>query len=301
MNKVLLTGATGFIGRAIIPILLSRGFEVHAVTRKTIGLTVLEGLHWHCVDLLDYNKTEKLVEIVKPQYILHFAWYAIPKKYWISLENVSWVNASLVLLQAFIKNGGERVVMAGSCAEYDWSYGYCSENVTPCKPQTLYGTCKKSLQNILESFAKQSGISAAWGRIFFLYGPYEDQSRLVSSVITSLLKDETADCSEGSQIRDFMHVEDVASAFVALMEAKVEGVVNICSGNPFSVKEVVTLVAQQMQRENLLQFADSPLPNEPPILIGDNRRLKNEVKWEPSFDLKSGIAQTIEWWKTRSV
>ena len=301
MKKVLLTGATGFIGRAAIPLLLSKGFEVHAVARTIPESNELAGLHWHSGDLLDHNTTEKLVAKIKPKYILHFAWYSVPKKYGTSAENIRWVQASLALLQAFVQHGGKRIVMAGTCAEYDWNYGYCSEKVTPCVPDTLYGICKLSLQNMLTSFAMQSGISAAWGRIFFLYGPHEEQSRLVSSVITSLLKKETANCSEGSQLRDFMHVEDVVSAFIALLETNVEGVVNICSGKPYSIKDVATKIARQLKSEELLQFATTLQSNEPSILVGDNRRLKNEVNWVPLFDLDNGIAQTIEWWKTQTL
>ena len=116
--------------------------------------------------------------------LLHFAWYAKPKKYWTSTQNLRWVQSSIELIDLFVKCGGKRIVMAGSCAEYDWDYGVSSEGLTPCRPSTLYGICKHSLQEILTMYSKQAGISSAWGRIFFLYGPYEHPSRLVSHVIS---------------------------------------------------------------------------------------------------------------------
>ena len=295
MKKVLLTGATGFIGRHSISTLLSRGFEIHAISRETSN-EQQEGVFWYKTDLLDTEIVSKLVSEIRPTHLLHFAWYAVPGEYWTSPENIRWVQASLELLRSFIRHGGKRVVMAGSCAEYDWNYGYCSEYVTPLKPATLYGTCKRSVQDILNVYAKQAGISSAWGRIFFLYGPYEHPYRLVSHVISSLLKNKQAVCSAGTQIRDFMYVEDVASAFVSLLDSSVEGPVNICSGQSVSIRQVVTSIAKKMQCENLVQFGSQSI-NEPPLLVGDNRRLINEVKWGPSLDLLIGIDKTIAWWQ----
>src|SRR6202790_4494362 len=104
------------------------------------------------------------------------------------------------------------------------------ENSTPLLPTTLYGTSKHALERMLHSSSQQMGFSSAWGRIFFLYGPHEEPSRLVAYVVQSLLRAEPALCSDGNQVLDFVHVEDVASAFVALLESKVEGPVNIASG-----------------------------------------------------------------------
>jgi nucleoside-diphosphate-sugar epimerase len=296
MKKVLLTGPTGFIGRHSINILLSRGFEVHAISRE-ISNEQQEGLFWYKADLLDIGIVSKLVSEIQPTHMLHFAWYAVPKEYWTSSENIRWVQASLELLRSFILYGGKRVVMAGSCAEYDWNYGDCSEYLTPLKPATLYGTCKHSLQDILSMYTKQAGISSAWGRIFFLYGPHEHHSRLVSHVISSLLQNKEAVCSSGTQIRDFMYVEDVASAFVSLLDSSVEGPVNICSGQPISVKEVVTLIGKKIGLPGLIKFGTHLATNEPPLLIGDNGRLFDEVKWKQPTDISKGIDKSIGWWR----
>lgn len=190
--------------------------------------------------------------------------------------------------------------MTGSCTEYDWKYGYCSEKVTPLMPSTLYGSCKHALQIMLDAFAKQTGISAAWGRIFFLYGPHEHPARLVASVIGSLLKNEPAHCSHGRQIRDFLHVRDVADAFVALLEADVTGPVNIGSGQPVAVRDVVHNIADQFKRPGLVRLGTlSTAPNEPPLVVADVHRLSEEVGWKPRYDLDAGLEQTICWWKDR--
>jgi nucleoside-diphosphate-sugar epimerase len=298
-KRILVTGAGGFIGRHCLPVLISNGFEVHAAD-VIVPEEKLYGLHWHQVDLLDAKQTDELLATIHPTHLLHFAWYAKPVEYWNSLENIRWIELSLHLLRVFHMNGGKRVVMAGTCAEYDWRYGYCSEHVTPLVPSTLYGTCKNALQHLLIDFSRGTGLSSAWGRIFFLYGPNEHPSRLVASVITSLLRGETARCTHGNQMRDFMHVEDVASAFVALLDSEVEGVVNIASGQPVSLREVVYEVAEYLGVRDRVEFGAIAAPQQdPPLLVGDCRRLNEEVCWHPHFDLTTGIAQTIQYWQGR--
>jgi nucleoside-diphosphate-sugar epimerase len=293
MKKVLLTGATGFIGRECIPFLLESGYEVHVVSSKVVEIQV--DVYWHQANLLDLGQVRELMARVQPSHLLHLAWYAIPGKYWTSIENFQWVQASLELLQTFVQHGGQRVVMAGTCAEYDWKYGYCSEEITPLSPTTVYGICKHSLQTMLAAFARQTGISAAWGRIFFLYGPYEYPTRLVASVIHSLLKGEPARCSHGNQIRDFLYVEDVASAFVALLKSDVQGAFNIGSAQPVALKEAVLKIGEKMGHLDLIRLGEIPTANDdPPMLIADTRKLHDQVKWSPKYSLDTGLAKTIE-------
>lgn len=299
MKKVLLTGATGFIGRHTIPLMIENDYEVHAVIHTGQPFITQEApLFWHRCNLLDIGEQKNLLTQVRPSHLLHFAWYTTPGKYWTAIENLRWVQASLDLLINFVDQGGKRALLAGTCAEYDWNYGYCSERVTPTLPSTLYGTCKHSLQEVLRFFSRQAGFSSAWGRIFFLYGPHEYPMRLVPSVILSLLKGEPVRCSHGNQIRDFLHVKDVAHAFVTLLESDLNGPVNIASGLPITLSNVIHKIADQLGKRELVRLGAIPTsPDEPPVLFADINRLSNELKWSPSFDLDNGIAQTINWWK----
>lgn len=297
MKRVLLTGATGFIGRHCLPLLSARGGEVHAVSCKAPQPNQLD-VNWHQADLLDSQQVSNLIAKVQPTHLLHFAWFAVPGKYWTALDNFRWVQASLDLLQAFAQYGGQRVVMAGTCAEYDWKYGYCSERVTPLLPASVYGSCKHSLHLMLEAFAAQTGLSAAWGRIFFVYGPHEHPSRLVPSVICSLLRGEKALCSHGNQIRDFLHVWDVAQAFVTLLDSQVSGAVNIASGQPVALREIIYKIAEKMGRPDLIHLGYLPTPaSDTHLLVADVSRLTDEVGWSPSSDLDAGLEKTIEWWR----
>jgi nucleoside-diphosphate-sugar epimerase len=299
MKRVLLTGATGFVGRQCVPLLVARGYEVHAVTSKDQAVQG-EGVQWHRADLLDPVQVAALVADVRPSHLLHLAWYTVPGRYWASPKNIDWLQAGLVLLRAFAEHGGLRAVVAGTCAEYDWQYGYCSEHLTPLAPATLYGACKHALQTTLAAYARQAGFSSAWGRLFFLYGPHEASERLVAAVIRALLKGETARCSHGNQIRDFLYVEDAAGALIALLESRVEGPVNVASGLPVAVKSMIWQIADHLGRRDLIQLGAVPVSaTEPALLVADVSRLTQIVGWQPGDDLDRGLTQTIAWWKGR--
>lgn len=297
MKTVLVTGAAGFIGRHCLPLLAGRGHAVHAVVRER-RIPSLPGVEEHRADLLDPRQVTTLMEAVRPSHLLHLAWYTAPGRYPAALENVPWVAASLGVLQAFLHTGGRRAVMAGTCLEYGPEGGTCSEQTTPRAPTTLYGVCKHALQTILARAGTEAGISTAWGRVFFLYGPHEHPARLVPSVARSLLRGAEARCSPGDPVRDFLFVEDVAGAFAALLDSEVQGPVNIASGRPIAVKNMVQLLATLIGRPDLLRLGALPAAaGEPPRLVADVTRLGAELGWRPRFTLEGGLQRTVDWWR----
>lgn len=299
MKKVLITGTGGFIARHCIPLLRNKKYLIHGTVLNTADtLSDQDDVFWHPVNLLDRNAVSELVKIIKPTHLLHFGWYTEHRKFWDAEENLDWTSATIHLIKEFKKNGGERFVGAGSCAEYDWRYGYCTENITPLNPSSLYGKCKNAVRLIAQEYAALHKISFAWGRIFFLYGPHENPNRLISYVITSLLKNRVARCSNGTQIRDFMHVVDVANAFVALLDSDIEGPVNIASGNPLSLKHIIDIIGEIINRQDLILYGANPgNPGDPAFLAADVQRLNNELQWNPEYGINEGLQQTIHWWK----
>ena len=267
-RRVLVTGASGFIGRHAVPDLLARGYEVHTVGRQKI-FDGIEAVRQHGADLLVEAEMRRLIESIRPTHLLHLAWNVTHGKFWTALDNLDWVAASLKLSSAFAQAGGQRAVYAGTCAEYDWSYELLDETQTPLVPATLYGTAKRALHSLLESAAKQTHVSTAWGRIFFLYGPNEAPTRLIAHVITALLRGEPALCSPCTQQRDLMHVEDIARAFVSVLESDWEGPVNIASGTCLPLCDAVLLIGELTGRPDLIRLGARPMAaNEPGRLAG---------------------------------
>jgi nucleoside-diphosphate-sugar epimerase len=311
-GRVLLTGASGLIGSRAIAPLLAAGHEVHALGRRAgaaAGVAVggsapaSAGLIWHEVDLLDDRAVQPLVAEIAAERLLHLAWYTEHGRFWSSGENLNWVAASVRLLRAFAQAGGRRAAIAGTCAEYDWTQldGRCREldgadgPATVERPATLYGACKRATRLVCEAYAREAELSLAWGRVFLLYGPGEDERRLVPQVARALLAGEQAPTSDGAQVRDFMHADDVAAGFVALLDSAVEGPVNIASGEGVSIADVLALIASAAGRPELLRLgALARRAGDPDLLVADVRRLREEVGFAPSVALSQGIAETVD-------
>ncbi len=297
MKRVLLTGASGFIGSHCLRPLAERGYEVHAVSRTGRTTNGSAAAAWHQADLLQPAAARGLIEQVRPTHLLHLAWYVVPGKLITAPENFDWVTASFELARRFAEAGGSRLVVCGSGYEYDWSHGYCTEGLTPCVPDTVYGACKHALHEMLRAYAPESKVSAAWTRVFFLYGPNEHPQRLVASVIRALLRGEPAPCSHGRQIRDYLHVQDVADGLVAVLDSDAQGAINVSSGQATTLREIVTTLGQLTGRPDLVRLGAIPArANDVPLVVGSNTKA-TALGWEPRHDLQSGLRHTIEWWR----
>lgn len=295
-ERVLVTGGRGFIGRQTLGLLCRKFDQVHAVTSGRVPEAESD-VCWHHADLLNPLHVDRVLARSRPTHLLHLAWITTPQLYWASSENLRWVESSLQLARGFADLGGKRFVLAGSCAEYDWNAGICSESESPLKPSTLYGASKHALRALLEPFAKERRLSFASTRTFNVYGPHERPERLVPSVAQAVLSGERARCSNGEQLRDFMHVADVARAHVELLTSDLEGPVNVASGHATAVKVVALLVAEALGRPGAVDFSPAGSPTEVPLIGADITRLQAELGFRPEYDLESGLRHTADWWK----
>lgn len=294
---MLVTGATGFIGRNALALLIERGFEVHGVSSREPP-TAPAGVTWHRADLLAGTS---VVERVRPSHLLHLAWYAEPGAFWDARQNAAWVATTIGLVDAFAAHGGRRAVLAGTCAEYDWELidGPLAEDA-PLGPATYYGRCKRATHEVVAGLAERAGIALAWGRIFFLYGPEEDERRLVGGVARRLVAGERAASSAGTQRRDFLHVDDVARAFAAIVDSDVDGAVNVGSGCGVTVREIVETIARAATAEDRLDIGALPMrAGDPPEIVADVDRLAGEVGFTPTWSLAEGLERTVAWWKAQ--
>ncbi len=298
MSTVLLTGANGFIGRHTIRHLVGAGFTVHAVARAAFDAPA--GVSVHVADLLDRRQQEALIETVRPSHLMHLAWYVEHGKFWRSLENLRWVDASLQLLTAFAKAGGRRWLCAGTCAEYDWTReGPLDESSTLLRPATVYGAAKHALETMISAVARELAVSTAWCRLFHLYGPDESPERLVPSLTRAMIEGRPAVCRSGGLTRDFLHVDDLGRALACVLMSQHEEPVNVCSGEPVRIAEVAECIAEATGRPDLLRLeAGGVQQGEPERLVGSSRVLMS-LGFRPAYTLPLGIAATVAWWRER--
>lgn len=294
---VLVTGASGFIGRHVLPCLVSRGYVVHATSRSPLDHQ-LDGVHWHCANLLRPDAPGALIASIRPTHLLHLAWTATPGLFWTAPENLDWVAASVTLYRAFVASGGVRAVFAGTCAEYNWSHDWLDEQTTPCEPASLYGVSKDALHRLLRHATANDGVSLAWGRVFSVHGPHEALPRLVPSVVVPLLRGQPAPCGEGVVERDFMHVEDLAEAFAMILDSPFQGPVNLASGECVPLRVIIGWLADQIGRPDLVQMgARPPRAPEPQRLAAAITTLRDEIGFTPRFGLRDGLDATVAWWR----
>lgn len=295
MKIVLVTGASGFIGSNALETLVKMGYKVHAISsRDSIGRKHIPGVFWSKVNLFNFHDVASYLGRIKPTHLLHFAWYAEHGKFWDSVENYGWMYVTKNLVQCFINSGGKRFVISGSCAEYDWKQSTYIENVSAIAPNTLYGQIKNLTRIAVENMAKENNISYGWGRIFYLYGNGESAGRLVPIAIDCLSRGERLKCTEGKQLRDYMHVQDVASAFCLFLDGKVNGVVNIASGKSVEISRIINMVAVHLGACELVDYgALKSRESDPNEICADVTRLTNEVGFKERWTLREGILNTV--------
>jgi nucleoside-diphosphate-sugar epimerase len=302
MSRVLVTGATGFVGRPLLRQLLEAGAEVHALSGRPESQDGDPQIHWHHADLLQPDSASRVIAAARPERLVHLAWYVAHGRYWSAVENLQWIEASLRLLRAFAAAGGRRAVLVGSCAEYEWGgEDDLDERTSTLRPGTLYGACKDALQRVASAYSDEAGFSLAWARLFFLYGPHEQSARLVPTVISSLLAGERVATTAGEQVRDFVHVDDAAGALAALLLGEVSGPVNVASGAPVSVAEVLNCLGVLTGGSALIDRGARPTPpGEPARIVADVQRLACEVGFRVQIPLEDGLSATVDWWREQA-
>jgi len=275
--KALVTGASGFIGRYVLDHLAQNNIDTVVVGRtRPSGFTgdFIE------VDLLVDDCTD-IARRAGASHLVHLAWYAEHGEYWTSPLNLRWVDATVRLVEAFCAAGGQKVVVAGTCAEYDWSCGCCREDTTPLKPASMYGTAKDATRRLLAAVCSAHQVAFAWGRIFLPYGKGEDSQRLIPSLVEVFKGTRSPFGVNANAYRDLLHADDVARGFINLLLPGAEGSYNISSGRPTQIAQVVNTIANAFNgNPRIVLDLSTERPGEPDILFGDNEKLK-ALGWQP--------------------
>jgi nucleoside-diphosphate-sugar epimerase len=294
--RILVTGASGFIGRQVLSALSSTGVAVEAVSRRRIVPAPF--CRWHEADLLAPGVAGDLIEQTRPTHVLHLAWCVEHGRFWTDPANLDFAAATLALARACAKQGIARFVAAGTCYEYDWPEdGNCSEATTALAGHSLYDISKDACRRTLARFFELETIEFAWARLFFLYGPYETASRLVASLARALVCGEPALCSPGRAIRDFIDVRDAGHALAALTLSSATGPVNIAAGQAVTVADVAKTLGRLAGRPDLVRLGALPdRAGEPPRIVADVSRLRHEVSFQPARSLETGLADALSFW-----
>lgn len=303
MTKVLLTGASGFVGRATAKALIAKDVAVMGLARTEIGLT--KGVTPLWADLLgDLSKIREVLRETRPEILIHAAWTTKHGQYWTNPENLDWVTSTLDLAREFIEAGGRRIVTIGTCAEYDWTcLGIlpCRETATPTRPQTLYGAAKHAVAEVVGAYCRTTGTEHAHARLFLLYGEGEQSGRLVPSIVQSLLAGRPARTTTGLQIRDFMNVRDAGAAIACLALGRITGPLNVASGEPVPVRRIAEIIGELTGRPELIEFGAIPdRKDDPSHLFADVQLLTDAIGFRPTGDLFEGLRHTIETWRDKS-
>jgi len=289
--KVLVTGAGGYLGRHVLQALRARGHAAVVLGRQPVpGFPDVPLVP---CDLLDGGDLQQAVGAVDATHLLHLAWVTEFQTYWSSPLNFRWVDASLRLVEAFCRSGGRHVVVAGTCAEYDWSHGYLREASTPLDPATTYGTAKDATRRLAAALCAQHGVSLAWGHVFFPFGPGEAAQRMLPRLIDVFQGRTSPFGINAGAWRGMLYVPDAASAFVALLEHAQAGRFNICSGQPVQLARVVELLAGACGADpRAVLDLPGDRPQDPPMLVGESLRLR-ATGWRPAWTLEQGLADMV--------
>ena len=301
-SRVLLTGAGGFVGRQICTALVARGHQVIALSRQPQGGWAAsgqtKGVQWLCADLLGGADLRGLMAQAQAQYLIHAAWEVGHGTFWHAPENLAWQRATDQLARAFYAAGGQRFVGLGSCAEYDWSAGDADlpwPESRALAPATIYGRAKAQTGTDLLALAQDMGTSAAWVRLFHLFGPGEPAARLVPSIIENIRLGRVARCGSGRAVRDFVSTWFAARAIVAVMESPVAGAINVGAGCGVRIADLAQDVANLLMRPDLLQMgALADRSDDVAWMVADTTRLRTEVGFDEAPDLLADLTRLLQ-------
>ena len=243
--KILVTGATGFIGSAFAKLALSHGHSIGGMMLPTetppAHVPVSDKMVWIKGTLAELPWRE--IETFAPDACIHFAWIATPGVYLESPENEKHLAWSLNLARRLKDIGMGQFVGVGTCIEYKITNAPLSEDRTPVDPTTLYSRCKNTLRETLEAEARKDGSHFCWGRIFYPYGVGEHPARLCSSLIQKFRRGEKLVLKTPHSTKDYIYIDDLAAAILLTVEKKFQGTINWGTGEGISVRQIADAVA----------------------------------------------------------
>jgi UDP-glucose 4-epimerase len=303
--RILVTGAGGFIGSAVVTHAVNAGHSVVATIRPGGDQSRLEAVKTQIslmqLDLRDQAQLEAMLAEHRPDVVIHVAWSGVSNRARLDqLQINDNIASSCGLIKAAATHGVTKFVGIGSQGEYGPREGAIKETDLP-HPTTLYGAAKLAVHYLTRQLAAQAGISYAWIRVFAAYGPGDNSHWLIGSLIDQMLSGRRPQTTLGEQFWDYLFIDDVATAIVAVatLDAAL-GVFNLASGQPVQIRSLVEKLRDLSAPTLELVFGEIPYrPDQIWHMTADITRLKQLTGWTPQTSLDAGLAQTVQWQRER--
>ncbi|MGV1897094.1 NAD-dependent epimerase/dehydratase family protein [Agrobacterium vitis] len=271
-KTILLTGATGFVGRQIHRALLDAGHSVVAVVRPhSASVLAAEGRAARVIETADVFAQSAdwwAAQCQGCDAVIHAAWYVEAGKYLDSPLNFHCVTGSLALAQGAARASISHFIGLGTCVEYRLPSDHLTVD-SPLEPKTLYAAAKLSTYQMLDRYFAGLGLGFSWCRIFYLYGEGEHPARLVPYLRQRLEQGAIAKLSKGTQWRDFLDVKEAGKMIAGVVDTGQTGAVNICSGKAVTIRALAERIADDYGRRDLLEFGTAEIhPTDPLAVVG---------------------------------
>ena len=276
--KILVTGASGFIGHHVINELLKS--KTHEIIATSKNKTKAENFDWYNkVNYIQCDLNEQKANFYtffnKPDIMIHLAWEGLPN-YTELFHFESNLYAHYMFIKNMLTNGLRDITISGTCFEYGMLNGCLSEDMIT-NPIIPYALAKDTLRKFIQELQKKISFTFKWARLFYMYGEGQNPKSLLPQLNEALdNNEEVFNMSGGDQIRDYLPVEKVAEYLVKIaLQNKITGIINCCSGNPITVKQLVENYIKERNKKIELNYGYYPYPNYVPMEFwGDTRKLK---------------------------
>lgn len=274
--NILITGSTGFIGANLVPLLLAHRHTVTALVRNAERAADMPWANQVRFIVWDIGQdiAPVLEKIGAQDAVIHLAWAGLPN-YKALFHFEQNLPAHYRFLKSLVEQGVGQVLVTGTCFEYGMQNGCLSEQM-PAQPENSYALAKDTLRRFLQALQQEHNFTLQWARLFYIYGPGQSSNSLLAQLDRALNNGEKSfNMSNGEQLRDYLAVEEVARRLLLLLEhSECNGLVNVCSGEPISVRRLVERHIQKRGVSIALNFGYYPYPDyEPMAFWGDHRRI----------------------------
>ena len=307
-KKILVTGATGFIGSNLVRRLVAENHEVHIFSRQTSNRWRLAGLlnkiNDHLVDINDKEKVRLTVQEIKPDIIFHLATFSFFRGIDFSQSEEEIIKTNLFSTMNLINACGsckyDAFINTGTSSEYGPCLAPMKENQI-CRPQTAYAVSKCATVKYIYCYVKNNNKPIITIRPFSPFGLFDDIKRMIPEVIINALQNKPITVKNPTAVRDYIYIDDLVDAYLKTAElaGQHQGeVFNVGSGVQHTIKEVAEKIVSIAGSQSIINIDPQPLNlNESPVWQADISKVKQALNWQPKYNFEDGLVKTIDWFK----